>query len=280
MHKYKKLISKELLAILVVGVIILTSAYFYISHKKQATQEEIEKNAASYSQTYSFTLKVPVAVNESEYTKDRIRGRVFDDIIEKSNSYPEAVALSKQHAEKLLKIGEKLWEEPVSDKQANFPMRIKWVFYINDDVNNAFSHEFDRLNNQNIEYSLDSIEEMSIEPTISSSIFYLIARVSVSSNEKIEIIDPYGSEGINFGISATTSQGLVDSGIKKETVTIKETPTGWLNVRSGPSTSDKILVKVYTKETYELLDEAQSWYKIKVNDEISGWVFSQYVNKN
>jgi len=62
------------------------------------------------------------------------------------------------------------------------------------------------------------------------------------------------------------------------TVIIKQTETGWLNVRKGPGTGYPILIKIYPGESYELLEESGNWYKIRVENE-EGWIFNKYANK-
>jgi len=65
-----------------------------------------------------------------------------------------------------------------------------------------------------------------------------------------------------------------------EQVTITETPTGWLNVRSGPGTEYEKIDKLSPQETYILLEESEEWYKIKLSDEDEGWISSQYAQIN
>lgn len=62
-------------------------------------------------------------------------------------------------------------------------------------------------------------------------------------------------------------------------VEIKETPTGWLRVRKGPSTATAEVTKVNPGEKYPLLDEESGWYKIQLEDEQEGWIASQYATK-
>lgn len=62
-------------------------------------------------------------------------------------------------------------------------------------------------------------------------------------------------------------------------VEIKETPTGWLRVRSGPSTSSTEIAKVNPGEKYKLLEETTGWYKITLSDGKEGWISSQYASK-
>lgn len=66
------------------------------------------------------------------------------------------------------------------------------------------------------------------------------------------------------------------------TVTIKETETGYLNVRESASTTAAILTKINPGEKYELLEEneAGDWYKIQVDDNTAGWIATRYATKN
>lgn len=66
---------------------------------------------------------------------------------------------------------------------------------------------------------------------------------------------------------------------KKNMVKIKETETGWLNVRESNNGSSKELAKVKPGEQYELIEEKADWIKIKLNDGTNGWVSSKYVEK-
>lgn len=63
---------------------------------------------------------------------------------------------------------------------------------------------------------------------------------------------------------------------KKKMVVVKETPTGWLRVREGPSLSASEAAKIKPGERYEFLDQKSGWYKIKYNGK-EGWVSSRYV---
>jgi len=63
-------------------------------------------------------------------------------------------------------------------------------------------------------------------------------------------------------------------------VKIKDTPTGWLNVRSEPSTAGKdetVLVKIYPGEVYKFIEVNQTgWYKIEYEKGKQGWIAGQY----
>lgn len=91
---------------------------------------------------------------------------------------------------------------------------------------------------------------------------------------------------------AKTSEGkesTTSAQIKEGTsVTVKETPTGWLRVRGEPSIDASESAKVKSGETYNLVDEKDNWYKIKYNGNADGlvegeftegWISAEYASK-
>lgn len=75
----------------------------------------------------------------------------------------------------------------------------------------------------------------------------------------------------------TTTPG--DGSNKGTSVVINETPTGWLRVRSGASTSAGEVARVNPGEKYSLLEEKSGWYKIEYEKDKQGWISSQYAKK-
>jgi len=69
--------------------------------------------------------------------------------------------------------------------------------------------------------------------------------------------------------------------IARPYVEIKETPTGWLRVRMGPSiTATDSGNKVNPGDKFPLLDEESGWYKIVYGeDDEEGWISGQYAEK-
>lgn len=81
--------------------------------------------------------------------------------------------------------------------------------------------------------------------------------------------------------AATSSADVAAPIISKAKLAIvKDTEVGYLNVRSGAGTDFNVLTKVKPGETYELLENQDEWSKIKVSDEIEGWVASKYLQQN
>lgn len=67
--------------------------------------------------------------------------------------------------------------------------------------------------------------------------------------------------------------------LKEEKVKILDTPTGFLRVRKEASVSAAEIAQVLPENIYTLLDEAQGWFKIKLDDGQEGWISSQYASK-
>ena len=76
-----------------------------------------------------------------------------------------------------------------------------------------------------------------------------------------------------------TEQKVAEEKKQEQTLKIKETPTGFLNVRSEPSVSGEVIEKVDPGETYTYTEEQDGWYKIKVSSGEEGWVSGEYIEK-
>ncbi|HPD44637.1 MAG TPA: PEGA domain-containing protein [Candidatus Woesebacteria bacterium] len=59
-------------------------------------------------------------------------------------------------------------------------------------------------------------------------------------------------------------------------VRVRETETGWLNVRDNPSTGGREITKIKPDEEYQLLEKTQDWLKIELKDGRDGWIAAKY----
>lgn len=62
-------------------------------------------------------------------------------------------------------------------------------------------------------------------------------------------------------------------------VIILQTPTGFLRVRDQASLNGAEVAQVNPGESYQLLDEQNNWYQIKLADGKIGWISAQYAQK-
>jgi len=103
--------------------------------------------------------------------------------------------------------------------------------------------------------------------------------------EKINV-EPGYRVSAQFKLSLDSSQARptaipepsISSASASQKITILDTSTGWLRVRSEPNLSASESGKVIPGETFSLIEETVGWYKIK-NASIEGWVSSQFSEK-
>ncbi|MDR3642399.1 MAG: SH3 domain-containing protein [Candidatus Doudnabacteria bacterium] len=77
--------------------------------------------------------------------------------------------------------------------------------------------------------------------------------------------------------TATTTPATSTPQVPVLTLKVGQTPTGYLNVRSQPSTGGSIITKIKPGETYTYTTVKNDWYQITLNDGTSGWVSGQYI---
>jgi hypothetical protein len=87
--------------------------------------------------------------------------------------------------------------------------------------------------------------------------------------------------GVKPDLSASLS-ALVESlpvATSSASVSILDTPTGFLRVRENNSVNSSEIVQIKPSESYELVEEKENWFKIKLADGKEGWISSQYAVK-
>lgn len=66
---------------------------------------------------------------------------------------------------------------------------------------------------------------------------------------------------------------------QKTTITILDTPTGFLRVRAEPSLSASETAQVKPGNTFDFVSQQDGWYEIKLSDGSTGWISTQYAQK-
>lgn len=79
--------------------------------------------------------------------------------------------------------------------------------------------------------------------------------------------------------ASITPSASSDKPKDKSQVRIKDTPTGFLRVRTGPSTGASEAAQVKPDEKYPLLEEKEGWYKIMYSENREGWISARYAEK-
>jgi hypothetical protein len=104
-----------------------------------------------------------------------------------------------------------------------------------------------------------------------------IVRIKTTPGYKLEALVFLG---INPDVAATTaSAASASASLPVAKVVILQTPTGFLRVRDQASLGGNEIGQVKPGETYQLLDERTDWFQIKLSSGQSGWISSQYAQK-
>lgn len=99
---------------------------------------------------------------------------------------------------------------------------------------------------------------------------------------RIRAVKGYKLEALIYlGVNPTDTVAPATSSAKTSVVKvlILQTPTGFLRVRSDPSLDSQQIGLVNPGEKYDFLEEKPGWLKIKLLDGNTGWVSSQYAEK-
>lgn len=283
--------SKKILlaVIIIVGLFSVGLGSWYQNYRKNQKILEQKARASQFTQTQSFDLKIPLAVDAAEQTPDRVKGKIIENVINAAGDYNEAVAFSRTAASKQLKKGEKLWLEPLNKlsepQEAVFPITIKWLAFNEKEAADLFLEEIEKINSGKTEFIFNKIEKLSLEPTENPDIFYLSGQITISLNQ---LIVQESGAGANGATSSQSTSSLSTSSLpavsdratsSQPQAVIQETETGWLNVRTGPGTNFSVVAKVFPGESYPLLEELTNWYKIEIGEGKEGWISAKYAKK-
>ena len=307
-----KFLKKILYMFIFIGLVLLGLAFWYREAQRELRRENIKSKVSQLAEMQGLKVEVPVSIVESEHRDDRAKGRIIINKIEVAQTYNEAIEESRAEALEALTAGEVIWDDPIEKSDADnviFPLEIKWLAYNEQEVNQLIVGEIEKLNKEEIDYIVNNIKKNRVyKKSDNSNIFYIEARIIISSHKPIEMINDFKEE---VGLEGDALEELIngqedseekqaDSVLKEDvevekeavesevwedeysnfpTATIKETEFGWLNVRTGPGSNYNILTKVYPGESYPLLETSGKWYKIKMDVDRVGWVHSVYIIK-
>ena len=95
------------------------------------------------------------------------------------------------------------------------------------------------------------------------------------ADEKLELQNNSAEEASN---SAETT--VPEEIISDKKVTILNTPNGFLRVRSGAGTNFPEVTRVDSGETFDLVEESNGWMEIRIDDNTTGFISSEFAEIN
>lgn len=89
-------------------------------------------------------------------------------------------------------------------------------------------------------------------------------------------IDQSQKRATDSGTLKQTSTATESAKLNQKEVSIKDTPTGFLRVRSEPSINSSESARVVPGNRYTVIEEQEGWYKIEYEEGKEGWISSEY----
>ena len=302
--------QKKLITVFALAILFLVSAFWYREDERQKRVEEIKTKVTQFAQTQQLRIEVPIAINPSAYKEDRVRGRVVVDAVKLASGFNEAKVISQERVASSLIDDEIIWENPlnaINKSNIIFPLEMEWLVYSDNEAREMVVASIDKLNAKKTDYILSEMSNVNIAYSDNPGVMVLISRVTLSLHEPFEKAVYELSPGdfeevVEDVISEQASQEIITESqeedhleaneievvdvveeeapvapeIKIIEVRILDTEVGWLNVRSTPLVGNNLVGRINPGETYPLLEDANSWYKIKISDSQEGWISSRY----
>lgn len=98
-------------------------------------------------------------------------------------------------------------------------------------------------------------------------VYVFLGRFVFTETLSYESQAPLVVPDVEVSISDTESESQIE---------ITSTPTGYLRVRSGPSTEDSEVLKVFPGDRYAVVSTKGDWVEIDLGEGATGWIFAEY----
>ncbi len=286
--------KKILLAILLLGLLLLPVAFWYRQSARDKQAAVINRYAGgTFSQVQGLVFKLPVSLTDTVLQPGAIKGRIIESTLAAGQPYEQALTNALNEAKQELVKGEVLWPEPLNEivKQTTLtaPLTVRWLAYSSSAAIKAGLARIDELNQEKIDYAFSSSEVLAVEKTDNANQLILKIKINISSGKQLQASGDENlvKEEVNAGVTdgnlatsslteATGSPASTAVPAGKQAI-IKNTETGWLNIREGPGAAFGIIKKVNPGEIYEFLAEEGEWIKIKLPDGQAGWAAARYI---
>lgn len=266
-----------LAGVVAVGAALLGGAWWFQTQERTKRAQQHETLTTQYTRMQSLEVAVPVAVGEREGGERHISGRTATYTIDHSGSYAEAVANAKRLVEQDLAETERVWDTPLNAPSGTstvaFPLEVTWLIYSHDDTRRLVAAAVEARNIHNVSYALNAITVTDIAPA--GAAFTLTAVAKLALNELLPVSSP--SDNSSQGQEEESKEESGGDEQETQTGVVLTTPTGWLNIRSGPGTQQEQTGRLLTGDSFTITGTSGDWYQVVLQDGSTGWVFSEFV---
>ena len=178
--EHKQLV--QLLVLVIIGSALIGWAFWYRDQSAKKALQELEAR-----KTYDkvIIVKAPVAIGQSKYDTESVKGRIFKDIVKESLPADKLIAKSNEFAIKQLKPGEKVWKNNlniIDPEKIVFPVTMEWLVYNEKDVIAKFMADARKQHNDDKDFGFRNTEVQNLE--IDGDKYYLTGVVNITTKIK------------------------------------------------------------------------------------------------
>ncbi|MCX6799906.1 MAG: pilus assembly protein PilM, partial [Candidatus Falkowbacteria bacterium] len=297
--------KKKIIGLLICAVILFSGAFWYKESQNAKRVAAIKVQAEAVAKNQVLKIEIPIAVDASEYSPDKIKGSFVSDNIVSAQNVESAIQVSRERVLKTLVAGERIWDQPVNTVDKNkvvFPLLMDWLVFKEADADELIKLRVDKLNSLKVKYDLVKIDKIGITYSNNPNVVILTSNVIISTKDAFlnntslysenktseSVVDKVKESGQKVGdipvdnivkevkkavVSSINNSVVID---KRPKVLVLATELGWLNVRSKPSATSSLVIKIKPGESYPLLEQKEKWYKLEISNDQVGWVSTFY----
>lgn len=181
-----------LIKILIAGALLIVLAWWFRVYERagwdrrgaSSTPSTTESTSSAVEQKnlQSFSVSVPVALDEAGNNREAIQARIMSNVVEikKGEGEEEIVARSLVNVRFKLAREEAVWPAPLptAPEKKTSSRTFKWLVYNEKQADDFLVKEAERMGSLH-DYSLREIKKISLAPTDNPLLFYLTGSVTV-----------------------------------------------------------------------------------------------------
>lgn len=292
-----------LIGILAAGILLLVAALFYQNYSRAKRAEDLLKSTTSFNFQKSVQVRLPLQVGNVA-TANTARGSIITTFWDPAAN-PAFPTAEQAAAEKSLSSGLTVWQTPIRAKDQKrdltsaeiaqlqegqkidglqYPLTLEWLVISDQDVEVIALSLLKNLLIGN-PFILNNFKIESLEPTNDPDKFILTDLLDVSLNKDADLSQTLQPDNFDQVITPapvapaeTAPSPAAPAAPTGPQVLILASPTGYVNVRSQPSTTAAILGRAIPGETYPYVGQQGNWLEINFKG-ANGWVITTYAKK-
>jgi len=294
-----------LILILIVGVVLIGSAFWYRSHSiKKTSKKDLTLLLKSER---AITWQVPTYITSNEASAEKARVRLIRRVVRVSENIDDVKERAPEEMKTQIKKGESLWPTPLETANASTSAvekkrpEIVFLVYVDSLLKVVLEANLKKELGTGIDFLVKDVSLQNV--AIKDSKYYLsldfkLLTATEADSEKLlkyesgasvsqrTAVDKNASSSIlaeTEKVTEPTTLSLQELSLlyaaKKsdKKVIVKQSSIGFVNIRSAPDVKASLVKKAYFGEEFSFLEEREGWVKVAVGTSTEAWIKNDLV---